>query len=429
MRLLWEANEEQLARPGGQVTGQVGTWGYSVPLGGAGSDLMRDLGRMLAQAGLEEIAFVAETSAEGRAVLRLMDPNSAVSPGIGSVHPGSLILVEGALPEPWRRRPDPSPGAAPDASADPVRLERVLRERLPGAEGAGEEELAAAEERLGLELPAELKALYRVVSGRWTGPEGDHEEMYRQEMAVGCELFPPDRIHRADPSTRPAPWEHGAMVAVGTAADDAVQDLVGSPGWLVFGDTGGGDRIAVDLTPGPRGHLGQIIVIGHEFHHGAGLVAPSLTAMVCEEPSRGGGAGTPGPSAVAYVNHRGVQSIEEAAHPGLEVLSIGVWGGEPFRLGPVLGLPRLRTLSAFPGTLADPLEIGQLAHLEFLELSPEDWRILLDAKAVPPSLKACSVATRMHHRPLEIAELSSEILALWGRDPITWTVLEGDLVR
>lgn len=54
------------------------------------------------------------------------------------------------------------------------------------------------------------------------------------------------------------------MDAVDIRPDAAVQGLVGSPGWIVFGDNGGGDRLAVDLTPGPRGHIGQVVVLSHD---------------------------------------------------------------------------------------------------------------------------------------------------------------------
>lgn len=60
----------------------------------------------------------------------------------------------------------PEPNARPHQSADPVFLERILRERFPNATGAIEEELTAAEARLGIPLPDELEALYRVVRGR-----------------------------------------------------------------------------------------------------------------------------------------------------------------------------------------------------------------------------------------------------------------------
>ena len=72
---------------------------------------------------------------------------------------------------------------------------------------------------------------------------------------------------------------------------------------------------------------------------------------------------------MARVNRVALKSIQAAAHPGLEILSIGVWDGEPLTLAPVTGLPHLRTLTAFPGTLADPLEIAGTG-LEFLELGP-----------------------------------------------------------
>lgn len=50
-------------------------------------------------------------------------------------------------PEPRRPLPGPAPGTAPDLSADLELLERTLRERLPGAMGATEEEIAATEAR------------------------------------------------------------------------------------------------------------------------------------------------------------------------------------------------------------------------------------------------------------------------------------------
>lgn len=153
----------------------------------------------------------------------------------------------------------------------------------------------------------------------------------------------------ADAASRPSPWKFAAMKAVGTPPDAAVQGLVSSPGWIVFGDNGGGDRIAVDLTPAPRGHAGQIIMLDHEQDVGGDLLADSLTDLV----PNGLGEGRRGPRgdqppAVARVNIASLSSVEAAVHPELEVLSIGVWEGEPLSLAPVTGLPRLRTLTAYP---------------------------------------------------------------------------------
>ncbi|MDH6145941.1 hypothetical protein P3T35_008003 [Kitasatospora sp. GP30] len=123
----------------------------------------------------------------------------------------------------------------------------------------------------------------------------------------------------------------------------------------------------------------------------------------------------------------GLTSVEAAARPDVEVLSLGVWDGEPFSLAPVLGLPRLRTLSAYPGTLADPLETAGLTGLEFLELTPQDSRVLLDADAVPRGLSAAAIKAYGDRDPRLIVALADEILALWDRPLITETVIDGDL--
>jgi hypothetical protein len=109
------------------------------------------------------------------------------------------------------------------------------------------------------------------------------------------------------------------------------------------------------------------------------------------------------------------------------VRSLGVRDGEPFSLAPVIGLPRLRTLSGYAGTLADPLEIAGLTGLELLELTPEDWRVLLDAGAVPRSLAAAAIKAYGDRDTRAIGAMDNEILALWDRPPIPETIVHGDL--
>jgi cell wall assembly regulator SMI1 len=340
---------------------------------------------------------------------------------------GALLLVEGAVPEPWRRLPDPAPDARPARSADPAALTRRLRERLPGAVGAGDGEIAAAEARLGRAFPDELKALYRVVRGRWEDWAGDPETGDAVYDAVGCELLPLDDVYVADAASRAAPWRFAACEAAVTPPDAAVQHLVGSPGWIVFGDNGGGDRLAVDLTPGPAGRTGQIVLLSHEAYIGAELVADSLTDLVRGVRPRDRRYGRGEGPAVAHVNVAHLRSVEAAAHPELEVLSIGVWDEPPVDLTPVVGLPRLRTLTAYPGTLADPRQIGLLTGLEYLEVGPAEWRALLDAGAVPRGLAAADITTHGLPDHGRLVDLSNEILALWGRPPIVRTVIDGDL--
>ncbi|MFE6975880.1 SMI1/KNR4 family protein [Streptomyces sp. NPDC057682] len=390
-------------------------------------DAVRRVQTAMAAAGVDDVSFSATIEPDGAAVLRLLGPSPAVEPGIGTPHPGALVLVEGSLPEPWRRLPDPTPGAKPAPTADPELLERTLRERIPDAVGATEEEIAAAEARLGVRLPEELKVLYRVTRGRWEDWGDDYDTAVGVFDAVRCELSSVDDLYAAEASTRHWSWQFAAKEAVDTRPDDSVQGVVGSPGWIVFGENGGGDRLAVDLTPGPCGHTGQIVLIGHEESVGAELLADSLTDWVLDReahPRRDRGEEPP---LVAHVNHVSIRSVREAAHPGLEVLSVGVWDGAPFSLAPVIGLPRLRTLAAYAGTLADPREIGGLTGLEFLELGPEDWRVLLDAGAVPRSLSAAAITAYGDHDPLPVVAVANEILALWDRPQIIQTVLGGDL--
>ncbi|MGW1469193.1 SMI1/KNR4 family protein [Streptomyces sp. NPDC002308] len=444
LRLLRESNAETLAG-GGQVAGQIGRGSWSLPLrrrpaqpGRAAQaddmraefdavDRVRDA---LAESGAESVAFAVRVGPDGRATLDLFGPGGAAEPGIGGPYPGELLLVEGALAAPWHKLPDPAPDAVPAPTADPVLLERTLRTALPDAVGATEEELAAAEARLGTALPDELKALYRVTRARWDDWKDDPEAADRVFEAVDCELFPLDGLHLADVASRPCRWEFAAMEAAVTGPDARVQGIVGSPGWIVFGDNGGGDRIAVDLTPGPRGYVGQIIMIGHEENIGAELLADSLTDWVSgrhreERPNRRRDHATP---AVAHVNRSALPDVETAAHPLLEVLSIGVReDDDPVSLAPVAGLPRLRTLSAYAGTLADPLEIAGLTALEFLELGPEDWRVLLDAGAVPRGLLAAAIMVRYQPDLPPVVDLANEILGLFGRPPIPRAVREGDL--
>ncbi|WP_105969197.1 SMI1/KNR4 family protein [Streptomyces geranii] len=442
LRLLRAAHAERLAVPGARVVGSIGQGGWSVPLkrrspppGRAAQiedmqeeyDAVERVRDALATDGVDGVSFAVEVEPTGRTLLHLLGPNAAVGPGSG-VHPGALLLVEGALPEPWRRLPDPAPGAVTAASADPVLLERTLRERLPGAVGATEAEIAAAEARLGIPLPDELAALYRVTRADWKDWENDEEADRRHCEAARCELFGLADLYVAEATDRYCVWQFAAMEAIDNRPDAAVQGLVGSPGWIVFGHNGGGDLLAVDLTPGPGGHTGQVIFLSHEENIGATLVADSLTDLILDRRSAQATTGEAGkPPAVAWVNASSLRSVEAAAHPGLEAVSIGVWDGPPFSLAPLRGLPRLRTLTAYPDTLADVLEIAELNGLEFLQLAPQDWRTLLDARAVPPGLLAAHIEAHHDADPLAVADLADELLALWNRPLITRTVVEGDL--
>ncbi|WP_030772480.1 MULTISPECIES: SMI1/KNR4 family protein [unclassified Streptomyces] len=427
LRLLRAYDTERHTDRPVRGAGRMGKNGWSLPLRGRVSPACRRVvGRVrsaLARAGVDEIAFDAEIRPSGKTTLRLIDHGPAVEATLGRRDLGVLVLVENALPEPWRRLPEPIPDARPARSADLELLERTLRERLPDTVGVAHDQIAAVEARLGVTLPEELRVLYRLVPERW-------EDCRDAFEAVGCELFTLENLYCIDGAGRCPRWGFAATETAVTRSDAAVQGLAGSPGWIVFGDNGGGDRLAVDLTPGPRGHTGQIILIDHEKTIGAALVADSLTDLVLgrlreKQPDR------PADRApiVAAVGSGGPQTTQAAAHPALEVLSIGACDGAPFSLAPLVGLPRLRTLIARPGTLADPLEIAELTGLEFLELGPTDWRALLGAGAVPHTLSAAAITAHGDEDPMAVVAIANELLDLWDRPRIIQTVLEGDLGR
>lgn len=427
LRLVLGDDAERRAGRSARVAGRIFQSGSSISYRGSMTSAARtaveEIQAALARGGVREAAFSAEARPDGRTTLGLVWPSPAVEPVYAYAGLGVLLLADGALPAPWLHHPVPAPGAVPAPSADPELLERTLRERLPDSLGATEQEIAAAEARLGVTLPDEFKVFCRVAGGDW---EHDFEMAQRVDKAVGCEPFAVEHLFSLDAASRCPGWDLGATMAICTRPDAAVQDLAGSPGWIGFG-TNGGDIFAVDLTPGPRGHVGQIILAGHEETLGAELVADSLTDFVLgrvqeERPARR----EDELPAVARVGNGHLETVQAAAHPALEVLTLDSCDGAPFHLAPVAGLPRLRTLTAMPGTLADPLEVVGLTALEFLELGVQDWRVLLDAGAVPRTLKAAAVkAQDQDHLP--VVAVANEILALWDRPQIVQTLLEGDL--
>ncbi|GAB2745184.1 hypothetical protein GCM10027072_46550 [Streptomyces bullii] len=128
---------------GGHVAGRIGAHAYSVPMpwgtmftmhGQAydaadrrpEADAVRRVRGALAEAGADGVSFVGRMSPDGPAVLELLDFGPAVEAEGSGPLPGALVLVEGAVPEPWRRLPDPVPGARLSPAADPAALESFV---------------------------------------------------------------------------------------------------------------------------------------------------------------------------------------------------------------------------------------------------------------------------------------------------------------
>lgn len=392
-------------------------------------DIMIPVWQALEREGLDEIRFSVEYGAADRVILHLIgrNPTSRSERGLPR---HDFVLVEGAVPEPRRRRAEPAPPGTPTGRIDLALLERTLRENLPVASlGATDEEIAAAEARLGVSLSEELKVLYGVI-----GPEFDlleHEGAAEalSELLLGCLPFRLGELRIADHRSeyRQPDWDLGASIVVTPPPNAPVQSVVGSPGWIVFASDEGGDY-AVDLTPGPGGHVGQIILLARDDYVGADLVADSLTDLVVDgtheiRPVQHVAEGLP---AVAAVNRVTIPSVAEAASPELQVLGLGVLD-TPQSLAPVAGSPKLRTLVAYPGTLADPVEIAELRSLEYLKIGTDEWRALLAADAVPESLLAAGVSGDTGRDPLPWVLLGNEILARFDQPLIDVTTVEGSL--
>ncbi|MFC8423619.1 hypothetical protein ACFUN7_22570 [Streptomyces sp. NPDC057236] len=133
--------------------------------------------------------------------------------------------------------------------------------------------------------------------------------------------------------------------AVGaTGAEIAVRGLVGSPGWIASGDNGGGDRLALDLTPGPAGHTERVVVIGHEWSVGAGLRAGSLTDMVVNRrKGRRSDEDRNRPPVVVRVNVQALENAAAVARPEPEALRVG---GRPDDRGHPVSGPRVQAVQS-----------------------------------------------------------------------------------
>lgn len=337
-----------------------------------------------------------------------------------------VVLVPGALPEPYRRMPEPpSPGQAPGPQ-DPQAVEAFIRVCLPDAEPVPEAEIDALQAELGVPLPADVLAMWRAAgAGEMFSPSGpldddeaeDYDDDYGENEQFLFEIVAPAARHEWDlyqASARGAAWQYTAMETPRSGPAGALQPLAASPLWVPIGHDGGGNIFAVDLAPGPGGHVGQIVFLHHEDNAGAELVATSLSQFLAGRLTQDR---HPQPDpATATVHRRTEQTLEQVPHPGLETLRVGVHSG-PVSLRPIAGLPRLRTV-----TLADrwPTDLDVLASLpalEFLSMVPGLWLQLLDAGLVPGTLLAAGI-DEDHENPGAALEVADRLLALWNRPPL-----------
>lgn len=265
-------------------------------------------------------------------LVEIVELPSNVAAGLGTPVE-DLVLVDGARPAPYSLTPEPS-AAAPAATADPEMVARVVRERLPNAQGVSEAALAQAEDRLGVPLPEEVRALYRNAGSGDLILRDEDEDEYDEddESFYGFEIVPLDD-ERATylPDQRFQSWRLDATTLVPRDPSDRVQAVIGTPLWFPIGHDWGGNYYAVDLTPGPSGHRGQIVFLDHESSAGAELVADSLAELLAGRQAPWEDDDDPDPR-IAGLDQRDGVNPAVLVTPETEIINIGALP-EPLEIG------------------------------------------------------------------------------------------------
>ncbi|GIF97137.1 SMI1/KNR4 family protein [Catellatospora citrea] len=295
------------------------------------------------------------------------------------------------LDESYRYPNDPAPGMdRPDAAVndgrptDPAVLAEVQalvdefrREhlRLHGTApvlpaGYAEEEILAAEARLGARLPEDLRALYRVV----------HDDLYESHLLGRFRLVPLESVLEWH---NPHDAGFHGFGRTGLFEDDPVvfeshphgrvRRLSRNDWWVTFALDIGMNFATVDLDPAPAGAYGQVLLYGRDVHGPAEYVAPSVghllrASVAYLRAARPGDVWDPDDHPTA--DHDWLVDVgdanlayEVAAHPDAQAIQkVHLRKVDRVRLTHLAGFPHLRSIRA--------LDVrGQAGHVD-LSLTP-----------------------------------------------------------
>ncbi|SOD61604.1 Cell wall assembly regulator SMI1 [Streptomyces zhaozhouensis] len=175
-----------------------------------------------------------------------------------------------------------APAGDPDEAVRLFRVSRRLTAELTGSEDelpgpAGEEEIAALEDELGVALPPDLRALYGIADGE--GFELAHPGVFCGWSWIGLSEAGALDDEWLDIKRE---WEYAPWGTPVRDADPpgAVRRSPLRDGWVRFADDTGGNWLAVDMDPGPNGRPGQVIAVGIDFAEGPLYVADSVTTLL-----------------------------------------------------------------------------------------------------------------------------------------------------
>jgi len=335
-------------------------------------------------------------------------------PDVASVSPGRLVFDAGfrypghprpGLPRPAGTEPTGAP-TDPAVLTEVTRLAGEFAELYAGIKGGPppwpsgltEADLAAAEARIGVRLPEDLRALYLVADGDpaesgLLGPYS-HDSLGR---LVGNYL---------DGEPGSYGWEDEPDddgVVFETVPFGHVKRLSRNDWWVTFGSDRAMNYLAVDLDPAERGRPGQVLEYGRDIYGPLRYMSASITAMLTEvvEALRAGRhEAWDGAHVAAETGLRGdaTRSYDEvlsnAAEVGLPSAVAGVPGRELVQelylndagdvdLAAFEPLVSLRSLCVNRARAVTPA-IGGLGALESLQITAE--RVELAAVAGHPVL-------------------------------------------
>ncbi|MBO3737498.1 SMI1/KNR4 family protein [Actinoplanes flavus] len=353
------------------------------------------------------VALRALVTAAGDAEVDIVAGACPVSFGMGSAILETVLLVDRADPEPYRRAPVRHDGVTTSPNADPEAVRALVQRLLPGAPAASPAALAAAESSLGAALPADVRALYLSAGAGDLVLPADPDLFYGMSIIALDDAAAREYL---EPRSRYGSWSDGAIEVVAPDPAERVQPLAASPAWFAVGDDFGGNLLVVDLEPGPRGHVGQVLYVDHEIPAGARWLAPSLTELLTGRPSE-----PADPSSedglLVRVGPRG-RTVADV-RPGAEVVVVSA-APEPTDLSGLAGHETMRTLVVSHSATVTNLDVvTTLPSLEYLELGTTSWRQLLRADRVPPTLLAAGMQGRADWDTT--VEVVDALLALWGR--------------
>lgn len=149
------------------------------------------------------------------------------------------------------------------------------------APGAAEDQIAAAEQALGLRFSADLRHLLLKHAG----------SVDERQVLPGWELFSPDRIVREWRIWEELRRDEFVPDGLACEPDGPIKgDEWWRLGWIPFCGDGGGNHLCLDVDPPSKGMSGQVISMWHDDPSRV-LIADSLTEFIelIAKDAEGGG--------------------------------------------------------------------------------------------------------------------------------------------